>query len=173
MHGPNRYAIHNAIRNTMARICQDALLSPVIEPSPFNESEKRPDVLLRFRGPGGSIRLVVVDVAMTTVATRRAAALAEPGGAATRYEQTKRVKYQALADEMGAELVPLVVDDCGAWGESALPFWRRIAGRYAVRFDLSRSKAMVSVMGAVATALMSAVAKAIRTSAAPRSSFLP
>jgi hypothetical protein len=108
---------------------------------------------------------------MTTVATRRAAALAEPGGAATRYEQTKRVKYQALADEMGAELVPLVVDDCGAWGESALPFWRRVAGRYAVRFDLSRSKAMVSVMGA--TTLMSAVAKAIRTSAAPRSSFLP
>jgi hypothetical protein len=44
---------------------------------------------------------------MTTVATRRAAALATPGGAATQYEQTKRSKYQALADEVGAELVPL------------------------------------------------------------------
>jgi hypothetical protein len=43
---------------------------------------------------------------MTTVATRRAAALAEPGGAATRYEQTKRVKYQPLADEMDA--VPML-----------------------------------------------------------------
>jgi hypothetical protein len=44
MHGPNRY--HNAIRNTMARISQDAVLAPVIEPSSCNESEKRPDVLL-------------------------------------------------------------------------------------------------------------------------------
>jgi hypothetical protein len=69
---PRKNGVH-AIRNTMARICQDALLPPVIEPSPFNESEKRTDVLLRFRGPGGSTRPVVVDVAITTVATRGSA----------------------------------------------------------------------------------------------------
>jgi hypothetical protein len=75
--------------------------------------------------------LVVVDFAMTTIATRPRAALAALGGAATRYEQIKRDKYQTRADEMGAELVPVIVDDAGAWSESALPFWKRIIRRFA------------------------------------------
>jgi hypothetical protein len=40
---------------------------------------------------------------MTTIATRPRAALAAPGGAATRYEQIKRDKYQTRADEIAAD----------------------------------------------------------------------
>jgi hypothetical protein len=32
MHGPARYKIHNAIRDTTVRVCQEALLSPIVEP---------------------------------------------------------------------------------------------------------------------------------------------
>jgi hypothetical protein len=39
--------------------------------------------------------VLVVDFAMTTIATRPRAALAAPGGAATRYEQTKLDKYRS------------------------------------------------------------------------------
>jgi hypothetical protein len=120
MHGPARYKIHNAIRDTTVRVCQEALLSPIVEPE--LPGGGRGDVLLRFPGPAGNRSLVVVDFAMTTIATRPRAALAAPGGAATRYEQTKREKYQTHSDEMGAELVPVIVDEAGAWGESALAF---------------------------------------------------
>jgi hypothetical protein len=168
MHGPARYKIHNAIRDTTVRVCQEALLSPIVEPE--LPGGGRGDVLLRFPGPAGNRSLVVVDFAMTTIATRPRAALAAPGGAATRYEQIKRDKYQTRADEMGAELVPVIVDDAGAWGESALPFWKRIIRRFAQRFDLAMSKASVVVMGAVSSAMMTAVAQAIRSSAIKRPS---
>jgi hypothetical protein len=94
-------------------------------------------------------------------------------GPATRYEQIKRDKYQTRADEMGAELVPVIVDDAGAWGESALPFWKRIIRRFAQRFDLAMSKASAVVMGAVSSAMMTAVAHAIRSSAIKRPSYMP
>jgi hypothetical protein len=113
-HGPARYKIHNAIRDTTVRVCQEALLSPIVEPE--LPGGGRGDVLLRFPGPAGNRSLVVVDFAMPTIATRPRAALAAPGGAATRYEQIKRDKYQTRADEMGAELVPVIVDDAGAMG---------------------------------------------------------
>jgi hypothetical protein len=171
MHGPARYKIHNAIRDTTVRVCQEALLSPIVEPE--LPGGGRGDVLLRFPGPAGNRSLVVVDFAMTTIATRPRAALAAPGGAATRYEQIKRDKYQTRADEMGAELVPVIVDDAGAWGESALPFWKRIIRRFAQRFDLAMSKASVVVMGAVSSAMMTAVAQAIRSSAIKRPSYMP
>jgi hypothetical protein len=121
----------------------------------------------------GNRSLVVVDFAMTTIATRPRAALAALGGAATRYEQIKRDKYQTRADEMGAELVPVIVDDAGAWSESALPFWKRIIRRFAQRFDLAVSKASVVVMGAVSSAMMTALAKAVRSSAIKRPSYMP
>jgi hypothetical protein len=95
MHGPARYKIHNAIRDTTVRVCQEALLSPIVEPE--LPGGGRGDVLLRFPGPAGNRSLVVVDFAMTTIATRPRAALAAPGGAATRYEQIKRDKYQTRA----------------------------------------------------------------------------
>jgi hypothetical protein len=170
MHGPARYKIHNTIRDTTVRICQEALLSPIVEPE--LPGGGRGDVLLRFPGAAGNRSLVVVDFAMTTIATRPQAALASPGGAATRYEQNKRDKYQARADEMGAQLVPVIVDDAGAWGDSALPFWKRIIRRFAQRFDLALSKATVVVMGAVSSAMMSSVAQAIRCSAIPRPRYM-
>jgi hypothetical protein len=80
MHGPARYKIHNAIRDTTVRVCQEALLSPIVEPE--LPGGGRGDVLLRFPGPAGNRSLVVVDFAMTTIATRPRAALAAPGGAA-------------------------------------------------------------------------------------------
>ena len=172
MQGPARWAIHNALRDETVKICQEALLAPIKEPNCFSTRE-RPDILLKFPGPAGRRLLVVVDVAMTTIASRRSSALAEAGGAATRYEQVKRDKYKNLAEEMGAELVPLIVDDAGAWGTSALPFWRRVCRQYAKRFDLSMAKATTSVMGAISSALMASVARAIRSSVAPRPSFLP
>jgi hypothetical protein len=170
MHGPARDKIHNTIRDTTVRICQEALLSPIVEPE--LPGGGRGDVLLRFPGAAGNRSLVVVDFAMTTIATRPQAALASPGGAATRYEQNKRDKYQARADEMGAQLVPVIVDDAGAWGDSALPFWKRIIRRFAQRFDLALSKATVVVMGAVSSAMMSSVAQAIRCSAIPRPRYM-
>jgi hypothetical protein len=172
MLGPARWAIHNSIRDATTKICQEALLAPITEPNCFSTRE-RPDILLKFPGPAGRRMLVVVDVAMTTIESRRASALAEAGGAATRYEQIKRDKYKYLAEEMGAELIPLIVDDAGAWGESALPFWRRVCRQYAKRFDLSPAKATTSVMGAISSAFMASVARAIRSSVALRPSFLP
>jgi hypothetical protein len=44
--GPARYKIHNTIRDTTVRICQEALLSPIVEPE--LPGGGRGDVLLRF-----------------------------------------------------------------------------------------------------------------------------
>ena len=123
--------------------------------------------------PGGRVQLVVLDFAMTTIAAGRSSALLAPGGAATRYEAKKRSKYQAAADEINAQLVPLIVDDAGAWGESALPFWRRVAARYAQRFDLSVPKAITSVMSMVSSTLMAAIARTLRRSLTQRPGYLP
>jgi hypothetical protein len=172
MRGPSRWTIHNTIRDAVSRVCQDALLSPVVEPTCF-ETNERPDVLIRFPGIGGRRSLAVVDVAMTSTHTNIRAATASPGGAATVYEANKRRKYQARADEIRADLVPLIVDDCGAWGKSALPFWRRVAARYQIRYDISNAKAMSAVMGVISSAMMGAVARAILCSVARRPSYLP
>ena len=110
---------------------------------------------------------------MTTLQANEPRALAVPGGAATRYEQEKRDTYQEHADAIHAELIPLIVDDAGAWGESSLPFFRRVAVRHAQRFDVSFSKALTTVMTFLSSSLMGAVANAIRRSTGTRPLYLP
>ena len=171
MQGPSRWFIHNSIRDTVARICGDALLSPSIEPNCFHTQE-RPDVLVKFPLAGGGRALAVLDVAMTGTASNLSAAIATPGGAATAYEANKIRTYGNRAREINAQLVPLVIDDCGAWGASAMPFWRRVAARYKNRFDISGAKATTTVMTAVSSALMGALARALLSSVAWRPSFL-
>jgi hypothetical protein len=64
---------------------------------------------------------------------------------------------QPLPGANARSLLLAIVDDAGAWGESALPFWKRIIRRFAQRFDLAMSKASVVVMGAVSSAVMNAM----------------
>ncbi len=172
MRGPSRYMIHTAIRNSVVKVCAEALLAPVVEPSPFGNN-LRPDVLLKFPAAGGRRKLAVIDVAMTSIQAHGQQALAAPGGAATRYEQEKRDTYQEHANAIQAELIPLIVDDAGAWGASSLPFFRRVAVRHAQRFDVSFSKALTTVMTFLSSSLMGAVANSIRRSIGTRPLYLP
>ncbi|KAJ9434888.1 hypothetical protein DIPPA_24120, partial [Diplonema papillatum] len=90
---------------------------------------------------GGKLRLI--DVAITfplkpTGGSRRKAAEG-PGGAATAYEAVKRGKYTRAVEQeaplLAMELVPIVVDTLGAWGDSAGPELRALISALHRRYD--------------------------------------
>ncbi len=74
------------------------------------------------------------------------------------YEAVKTRAYSAEAENVGAELVPLIVDTFGAWGPSAFGLFGRIARALAGRFDLSVGRATGLVMARVSHAVMGGVA---------------
>ncbi|KAJ9437851.1 hypothetical protein DIPPA_25035, partial [Diplonema papillatum] len=125
MSGGLRTRAHTALRNEVAAVAREALLTPALEVQPFTQPAHtglRLDVAYQR---GGKLRLI--DVAITfplkpTGGSRRKA-VEGPGGAATAYEAVKRGKYTRAVEQeaplLAMELVPIVVDTLGAWGDSA------------------------------------------------------
>ena len=166
MHGPNRWAVHNAVRDAVYFAAGAALWAPVREPM-LDSAADRADVLFRVRAPGGAVHRIVVDVAV--VSDHMEAAVRSPGGAATECEEVKRARYGAAADRAGATLVPLIVDTNGAWGASSLPLFRQLAGALARRDDMGFGRALSLLMAEMSARLMRGIAACVlRTHSASR-----
>ncbi|KAJ9437513.1 Retrotransposable element SLACS 132 kDa protein [Diplonema papillatum] len=141
MSGGLRTRAHTALRNEVAAVAREALLTPALEVQPFTQPAHtglRLDVAYQR---GGKLRLI--DVAITfplkpTGGSRRKAAEG-PGGAATAYEAVKRGKYTRAVEQeaplLAMELVPIVVDTLGAWGDSAGPELRALISALHRRYD--------------------------------------
>jgi hypothetical protein len=159
MRGPSKWAVHNAMRDAVSRFAGAALWSPVVEPT--IDAGDRVDVLLRIRGALGRVERIALDIATVSTTVHVNAAIAKPGGAATAYEALKRLRYGAAAERAGMAFVPLVADSAGAWGESSLPLFRRLAGAWGRRLDLSFGRAVTLLMSSLSTALMRGIAGSV------------
>ncbi|KAJ9442663.1 Retrotransposable element SLACS 132 kDa protein [Diplonema papillatum] len=120
-----RTRAHTALRDEVAKLAREALLTPAVEAAPFSgEGFKglRLDVMYQR---GERARMIDVAITFPLQPRRLKHAVENPGGAATKYEDVKRRKYkEAVRTEqrlLRGILVPMVVDTFGAWGESARP----------------------------------------------------
>lgn len=157
MHCGKRTKAHNALRDVLAGICRDALLTPKIEPHAF---AKQPNLRadLAFFGSG---TLYVIDVAIThpfqASAFVRQLAATTAGGAATVYESVKVAHYKsALTPSL--TLVPFVCDTYGALSESAINLIQAIVPLYARRLGISSQVASRIVFGRITTCVVKSMA---------------
>eukprot|EP00742_Colponemidia_sp_Colp-10_P014328 GILJ01016264.1.p1 GENE.GILJ01016264.1~~GILJ01016264.1.p1 ORF type:complete len:664 (-),score=53.02 GILJ01016264.1:80-2071(-) len=141
---------HNALRDTLAGLCRDALITPSLEARPW-ASNLRIDIVF---GMSGGLWLVDVAITHPFRDTYRAKALETPGGAATAYEAVKHAKYGEYVKTGTQKLVPFVMDTLGAFGASALECARRIAPLYGRRLGLPSSVASRIVLGRLTTCVV-------------------
>jgi hypothetical protein len=144
-----------------------ALFQPALEARPFHaDPGARLDLVTEHQG-----RALLMDVAMThalrnTTSVRRT--LESDGGAATAYEAVKRARYASLVQE-GQELVPLVVDTYGAWGESAWKWFPVFARGYARRLSgMSAQEAERRFYDRVSSTVADSVARVLLANSAPQ-----
>jgi hypothetical protein len=152
-----RARVHNDVRDVVFRLAATALLQPRREAMCFPPSSLRADILLT-RVPR---RPIVVDVAVTHLDSSGsfAAAAAEPAGAATAYEATKRAKYGAHARDADVTLMPCVFDTHGACSATGLELLRFIAREWGRQFDLRPCRSVPLVMQRITTTLMRGIAR--------------
>jgi len=125
--------------------------------------------LFRQNGPDG--RPVAVDVSIVDIAPQLTKAINRPGGAATAHEAFKRTRYEHLADRAGYDLVPVVVETFGAFGESALPLLKRMAKLWGNRIDMHPSRAIPVALCRISVAMARSVARLALAHATPLTSF--
>jgi len=159
MFGPSKWAVHNGVRDALDGVAGACLWAPVKEPA-LGSAKDRADILFRVRGPFG-LRAVAADVAIIHEGAHLAAALSSPGGACAAYERVKLARYGAAAEAIGVTFVPVVADSAGAWGPSALPLFRTMAGTLARRFDLSFGRSLHLLMARISSCLMRGLAASV------------
>jgi hypothetical protein len=132
-----KHRVHNAVRDRLHQLCCEALLPAHREGRPFASqgephADRRIDVVVPS-GPDG--RALLLDVAVTSPFTASSVAHAAnaPGGAATSYERVKLAQYAGAIQPQVHNFVPVVLDSLGAWGRTAIPTLRYLAGAYAQR----------------------------------------
>ena len=152
----HRTKAHNALRDALAGICRDALLSPKLEPHVFASHPNLRADLAFFR----SGQLHVIDVAITHPFrddTTRKIAAAMPGGAANCYEQIKNAHYRDALTKMHV-LVPFVCDSYGALCETAILLLQAIVPLYARRLGISSTVASRIIFGRITSSVVKSMA---------------
>ena len=155
-----KWSLHNSLRDSLFEIAGAALWRPRREVNVFpTDPGARIDLFFSFGDPA-SRNVVVADVAVVSplaLANLHAAA-ASAGGAATKHEATKVLRYGAAARAAGIKLTPLCVDSLGAWGASALALLRRLARDWGREVDIHPARAIPLVMGALSARIAAGVA---------------
>ncbi|HEY1110425.1 MAG TPA: reverse transcriptase domain-containing protein, partial [Opitutaceae bacterium] len=151
----HRTRVHNRLRDTLASIATECLLSPTVEPRPFADSNERLDVAYAMSG-----KLQLIDVAIThpIEATFSQQAASAPGGAATAYQARKSAKYAGKLTD-GQVLVPFIVDTFGALGEEAERALRKLVPLYMRRLGISIPVASRIVVGRITTCVIRGMAE--------------
>jgi ribonuclease HI len=127
--GEKTRAHHRLVESLFGRTSAAMLLAQR-EVCPFeDETGARVDILALHAKPLPK----AIDVAITH-AVDEPASWSTPGGGASKYQTVKVKRYGALCAKAGFELVPVVADTHGAWGDKAYPFFTEIARGLARRF---------------------------------------
>lgn len=140
-----RTRAHNALRDCLAGLLRDALMTPTVEPHPFAGAKNlRADIAYSFSGC-----CMIVDCAITHPFRDkyRADAADRKGGAATAYEHAHHLRGTQ-------RLVPFVLDTFGAMGQSAELATKSIVPLYARRMGLSATVASRIVFGRLTTCVV-------------------
>jgi hypothetical protein len=127
--------IHNAAVKTLERLLRLAMCAPLTEQRPFHNSSLRIDIIARELIMHNQV--CVMDYACingTNDPPRTRASAANSGGAATAYEQTKHATYGAAARASNLNVIPMIQDIHGAWGDHAKKTLRHLFRLMARRF---------------------------------------
>jgi hypothetical protein len=116
-----KWAVHNPLRDTLAKWCSFALLHACRETKPFADTgpahaDKRIDIQCN-NWPTGVTMLL--DVAVVSPFVNLSAAIDSTGGAATLYQMRKHLTYDAAVDRSHQAFAPIIFDSFGAAGDEA------------------------------------------------------
>ena len=170
----NRHAVHNALRLAIVNLSSKALCRPLPEAKPFSmpHGGLRVDVLLR---DNVGDRPVALDVTVVTPFsdTRSTIELSEGDTYAVKLaEKAKHTKYDAACGDL-LRFVPLAVDALGAWSDSAVDLFKRLARLAGRRDDMHPSQAIPLELQRMALVLQVGIARLVRLSLAASSANPP
>ena len=162
----NRHAVHNAVRLAIVNLASKALCRPLPEAKPFAmpHGGLRVDVLLR---DNVGEKPVALDVTVVTPFSRFTSVDTAEGDtrAVKLAEKMKHSKYdEACGDTI--RFIPLAVDALGAWSDSAIALFKRLARLAGRREDMHPSQAIPLELQRVALTLQLGVARLVRLSVA-------
>jgi hypothetical protein len=117
---PNYTHRHNMACEVFARYGREAGAYVYVEP-PFMSfiNNKRPDLEFNI---GGRIYLIDMSIMQSTAASYRDQIIRVMDAAVKQAEQRKHRRYDAMAAEMGATVVPVIIDSMGGMGKEGLAF---------------------------------------------------
>ena len=119
---------HHAIRHLIGEACRSAGFEVGYEHNGGLTDGRRPgDVIVR-RWRLGKDLLIDCAVIDPTVDSHLSALVADPGEAATRYQQKKLVKYPDI-DRKKFLFIPFILETHGAFGEAAVKFCKELHKR--------------------------------------------
>lgn len=151
-----RSRVHNRVRDVLADLYRQALVTPTPEPHAFPSAPNlRADLSFYFSGIQN-----IVDVALTHPlrdAVTAAAAERADGGAATQYELVKINKYGSILPPSG-KLVPFIVDTYGALGKAAVAALTQLIPLFAQRLGITYVVAARIAYGRITGAVIRGVA---------------
>ena len=157
----SKWKVHNAVRNSLARLAGYALMSPQLEPSgllPSAATNLRPDMLITL-GAMGARRRVLLDVTIVNplAVARVVGASRSPGYAAEQAALEKVAKYGPASEAAGFEFVPFAGDNLGAFCAEAQDVISRVACAWGRRCDLGPSRAVPIVAATIISNLVRTV----------------
>lgn len=164
--GGYRGHLHASMVSVFMALASTANWRPVPEPRVSATDGKRLDILFQFGSGTCPLGQVGVDFSCVNALadSHKAAAAANPSGAANEGSREKLRKYAALSREAGWRFVPLVVDSFGGWSDDARPLLARLSKVWGARIDMWERQAVPHVMGHVAARLAALVAKTLLSS---------
>jgi len=157
MAGGLKGIVSSAVEMVLFTIAMEALVNPTRQPSPYGPpyTGLRPDLLFPFFWRGKD---VLIDVAVICPLREELlpAAVANPAGGATKYEDIKVAKYAAATASIQAIFVPCIFDCYGGVSESAERLIRSLGYFWGIHNGYSPSIAIPMVFARIELALMKA-----------------
>ena len=147
--------LNSVIHRTLTALNQPSLLEPV---GMTREDGRRPDGMTLFPWYQGKPLVWDATCVSTLAASNVDLSQREPGAAASRAEEAKRLKYSDLSHDY--HFVPLGFETMGHWGSSAVEFIRELGAKLAHATGEARSTAFLKQR--LSTAIQRGNAAAVR-----------
>jgi hypothetical protein len=140
---------HNMVRDALYQVIMDVGASARREPCGLADDRSRPDLEVFI---DGQCYLVDVTIRVPTALTYvRAAAV--PRQVLRQAERAKHARYDGMAQEAKAQMVPFVMDIFGGFGEEATKFLALLA-THAEAMNKDRSMCYRDAVSSIACALL-------------------